>query len=328
MPAPKPVKTGIADTCMSISSPGYYALDGNITAPPGQTCIYINYDTTFDCRGYWIIGSGSGTGIDVSYRHNTVKNCNIINFNGSEESRGIASFNENNSIENNHLYNNYYGIYIDGWDSTLRNNVAVGNKYGFYDTYSHNTFVNNTADGNIDYGFYVWADNSTYLNNIAQNNLMDGFHLIFARSNNFDGNIVINNSNAGFYIGFAYGSSSNIFHNNRITQNKIGFWDEYSSGPNTIYNNYFANELNAHGGEIWNIPKTPGLNIVGGPYLGGNYWYGYKGADTDNDWIGDTEVPYNSGEQMTPGDYLPLIFKPAPRPICTYDKRFKAWTCN
>ncbi|MDY6959404.1 MAG: NosD domain-containing protein, partial [Halobacteriota archaeon] len=53
--------------------------------------------------------------------------------------------------------------------------------------------------------------------------------------------------------------------------------------------------------------KTAGTNIIGGPYLGGNYWSDYAGVDIDADGLGDTLLPYNSsGNIMTGGDYHPL----------------------
>jgi parallel beta-helix repeat protein len=54
----------------------------------------------------------------------------------------------------------------------------------------------------------------------------------------------------------------------------IGLIDAHGS---RIVNNWFSNTMNIYIGEdvagtTWNIPKTPGTNIVTGPFLGGNYW--------------------------------------------------------
>src|SRR5262249_36927786 len=76
---------------------------------------------------------------------------------------------------------------------------------------------------------------------------------------------------------------------------------------------------------VWSVSPTPGTNIVGGPTLGGNWWFNYSGSDTDFDGLGDTSVPYTNGGQIAaPGDLHPLIGSPDlgelsnPRVLCDH----------
>ncbi|MCD6331085.1 MAG: hypothetical protein J7L80_02670, partial [Thermoplasmata archaeon] len=104
-------------------------------------------------------------------------------------------------------------------------------------------------------------------------------------------------------------ASSNEIKSNYITGNQYGIYIG-SVNNNIIYNNYFNNTINAYdeGSNIWNISKTAGTNIIGGAWLGGNYWHDYAGVDTDGDDLGDTLLPYNcSGNIANGGDWHPLL---------------------
>ena len=119
------------------------------------------------------------------------------------------------------------------------------------------------------------------------------------------GNNAMNN-----YCGIKISSSSNF---NTLTNNSIAnssVWGIYlQSSDNHIYNNCFINNTpNAYvnGSNIWNTSKTAGTNIIGGPYLGGNYWSDYAGKDSNGDGLGD--MPYiNIIPPDSNKDYLPLV---------------------
>ncbi len=81
-----------------------------------------------------------------------------------------------------------------------------------------------------------------------------------------------------------------------ITGNGQGLSLE-NSNYNTIYNNYFNNTQNAlvtgtSTGNVWNTTKTAGQNIIGGPFLGGNYW-------ATPDGTGWSQTHYDIGDGFT-----------------------------
>jgi len=101
-------------------------------------------------------------------------------------------------------------------------------------------------------------------------------------------------------------SPYNQVFGNIIVGNGYGILTSVDSG-NTVTDNYLKNDVNAivdHGGNNkWNGTKRHVVNIVNGPYEGGNCWHDYPDNDLDGDGIGET--PYQiDGNNV---DYLPLV---------------------
>ncbi len=105
---------------------------------------------------------------------------------------------------------------------------------------------------------------------------------------------------------------NSTIYNNYILYNNIGLQISHSSS-NLVYNNYFNNFKNVliqgKCTNRWNITKTPGKNIVGGPYIAGNYWAtssgtGFSQVTPDKNGDGLCDSPYKITTNNT--DYLPL----------------------
>ena len=74
---------------------------------------------------------------------------------------------------------------------------------------------------------------------------------------------------------------------------------------------YNADVKEGSTGNVFNTTKTAGTNIVGGPYIGGNFWakpdgtgFSQTATDADGDGISDTVYSF-SGNLNT--DFLPLV---------------------
>ena len=152
-----------------------------------------------------------------------------------------------------------------------------------------------------------WCKFNTISDNIISDNVY-GLFLHHSHCNTITGNYIFSNS--------YYGISLYQLCNNTIISNNNYNSNRYSSGANIIYNNYFDNARNAEDDwyNIWNITKTLGTNIIGGQWLGGNYWSDYKGEDLNGDGLGDTKLPYKYGMKKG-GDWLPLTNQPPSAPI-------------
>ena len=127
--------------------------------------------------------------------------------------------------------------------------------------------------------------------------------------------VIKNNVIEGFYSGlYLTDSASNEVVGNHVVDNMVTLTLRGQVNYNQIYNNEFRTvsygrntdvgcDPDGCGDNEWNVEKTAGTNVVGGAFLGGNYWSDYQGSDEDNDGLGDT--PYALGAAGS--DELPLI---------------------
>jgi parallel beta-helix repeat protein len=200
-----------------------------------------------------------------------------------------------------------HGVYISGHEIIIHNNIISGCLHGI-DMLNSDGLISNNSISNNSNGLYLTGSKNKIKieNNTIFNNQEIGFNFFDLKQS-----IVINNSIFNNHIGICSSKwndldfINNIFTGNMIYSNEIGI--NLSFGPNIIFNNYFNNTQNYIGSNNnqWNIDKVIRRNIIYGPYLGGNYWSNYNGKDLDDDYLGDTQVPFG------PGDYHPLIKAPA-----------------
>ncbi len=131
-----------------------------------------------------------------------------------------------------------------------------------------------------------------------------------------DNNTLSGNTAYGNGRGVHFGSSDgNILSGNTVRNNNVyGLYVCPRSDTNLIYNNYFndTNMTIRNGiGNAYSTTKTTGTNIVGGPYIGGNFWgkpdgTGFSDTAVDKDGDGISDSAYTNITGSVYSDYLPL----------------------
>ncbi len=263
-----------------------------------------------------IVASYPG-GSAIKLSHDGVK-INGFNISGSTNMGipGIEIVSSNNLLTNNTISNNYNGLWIFSNNNELINNTISENHIGLITYQSFGiTIRNSTINNNNGYGI----DMSSSENCIFENNSIHGNYAAISFYNTHNSTIkdnTLSENNVGLSI---IDSINNTAINNRIFSNSINGIELNKAKESTIYNNYLNNSNNVKftdncSGNVWNISKTSGQNIAGGPYLGGNYWLRPNGTgfsqinntDLNSDGICDEAYTLQSGQV----DHLPLATAP------------------
>jgi len=329
----------------------YYYTDGNIIKnnyiynnSDGIEISYKNHTNNVIQGNYIYSNRYNGIFFDAIAINNTIMDNEI--YDNGNNGIYIKSGGEFNSILNCDIYSNgYYGIRLE---NSINNTVSGCTIYSngddgilIYSNSNNNSIFNCNIYSNDDFG--IWISTSSNYNNISGCNIYSNnnagvgmgyssIHNVIHGCNIYDNEdgVYISSSNnvvsgcnisSNNYRGINIQASSNEIKSNYITGNQYGIYIG-SVNNNLIYNNYFNNTINAYdeGNNIWNISKISGKNILGGAWLGGNYWHDYAGNDTDGDDLGDTMLPYNAGGNIiNGGDWHPLLVPTNHPPAVPYN---------
>ncbi len=288
-------------------------IDVKIIAPrPDAIAVEIDANNTvfdgFTVTSYYSLGQDYG--IFIRESENVTIKSNM--FLGCDEGISVVK-SHNCTIEDNYIEGQKGGkgidLYLSGNNLIQRNTIvksggAIWEDYcNIGNVYCENNLSNNWNGITLSHD----SDNSLVCNNLIQGNKNDGISISWADNNVIINNFVLENGQ-GINI---YDSKYNNISNNVVMDNQYGI--EFASAYyNLIYNNYFRNPKNIAWGDgfnVWNVSKTPGENIIGGPYIAGNCWLDDAGngishelPDFNNDGICDEEYDIEYDGR----DFLPL----------------------
>ncbi|WP_229391445.1 PKD domain-containing protein [Methanosarcina sp. DH2] len=248
----------------------------------------------------------------------------------------------NVTIENNTIQGGYIGLGSSSENRIINNMISnnisdTDDSYGITLFEGHSNYIANNQISGSKYGILIarLSGANEIINNTLTSNYVGLSVADAASGNNITSNIITNNS-IGIWEEYAW--------NNLVTDNNVSLNKEYGvylnqvsyeapyTGTTLFYNNIFNNTVNLLNDTInyytadavnngagmtpvvWNTTKKSGTSILGGSYLGGNFWAkpdgtGFSQVCIDSNGDGICDLPHNITENDS--DYLPLTAPPA-----------------
>jgi len=276
----------------------------------GVTCIRDNLvckENTITNNRFYGVGIESEGAVIIG---------NIISQNGDN----LFTARDNVTVKSNTISSSSdasgYGIHGYGRNTTYSENTVNNNGYGIISSNSDCKAINNRVYSNNIYGIILEGNNITVSDNIVRDSVLYGLACYGENS------IVYNNiiTNATFGVGIVDHYNSSVIGNQINSTSRFGLLilDYYGTteGLGEIYNNYFGSHINIGGygnfsnySYFWTNPAGPqrGTNVVGGPFIAGNYWSNPSGTG----WS-DQQIPNVSGYTTTSYDKITGINDTAP----------------
>lgn len=309
-----------------ITTPGIYELSEDAR---GITDIY---GIEIQCSNVVIDGSGhflggeqreKSAGVYVNQYGGSITNVTVKNLLLEDWAEGVdykyvkGQEGDSNLITGCDFVNSNVGIHIEYSDYvTVKDNQirkcssgVVIEEQSTYTQLSKNTIK--------DSGLGVGVTNSMHTT-IEDNNIntcdIYGLQVVDSEYTTAKKNAVSDNK----YAAMEFENSKNtVITGNNLSQTEVGAVLIIGNDVHyaEITDNYFASFENVVVDDVstdisWNTTKTPGVNILGGPYLGGNYWgsaaggKGFSDTATDKEGFGIADQPYKINDYNI--DYLPL----------------------
>ncbi len=313
-------------------------LSGNVITTNGSSAfaILVSQASNNSLSQNQITTNGpSSVGILLGHSsNNQISSNKVTTFGLSALGMRFDTSNSNNLITNNEITTNGFGSPAFSLNSSSNNNQLVGNIMemkgdvnNFTGTLNlccsdSSTVLNNTVKTRGLNGWGIYLNSMTGTHQVMGNkvetsgNSAHAFYLRLTQAVTASQNSATTTGQSSHALRLENGAHNNTLSSNKLTATGLNSRAIFmtSSATNTLRDNILNSPLPVFvdvSSNAWNIAKTSGMNIVGGPFLGGNFYTnatsnGFSDicADADKDGLCDTVLTHNS----TNKDQLPLAF--------------------